>query len=305
MAEAHDDRATCRSARCSGLLLEEFPDVTISKIRFLESQGLISPERTSSGYRKFYDDDVELLRVILDRAAPELSCRCASSRIDSRPARSTRPANTTDPNGDTSTRRRHRTMPTQRSTRSRPDAASRSHPRAPACAATLADTARRGYVRQHRRHHRAATETADDTTGETMTDAPTTTPTTEPASAAQLLPGVLLDRAELCSMVGMTDAELDTTRELRHRACPGTATGVPRVRRRRRRDRHDRRASSCGPASTPVTSATGGPSAEREASLYEQIVTPQVPTAQSGVARRSTGTAQATRHARCGAASRR
>ena len=48
-----------------GLLLEEFPDVTISKIRFLESQGLIDPERTPSGYRKFYDDDVELLRCIL------------------------------------------------------------------------------------------------------------------------------------------------------------------------------------------------------------------------------------------------
>src|SRR5690606_33793086 len=48
-----------------GLLLEEFPDVTISKIRFLESQGLISPERTPSGYRKFYETDVELLRVIL------------------------------------------------------------------------------------------------------------------------------------------------------------------------------------------------------------------------------------------------
>lgn len=47
------------------LLLEEFPDVTISKIRFLESQGLIDPERTASGYRKFYDQDVERLRVIL------------------------------------------------------------------------------------------------------------------------------------------------------------------------------------------------------------------------------------------------
>jgi DNA-binding transcriptional MerR regulator len=48
-----------------GLLLEEFPDVTISKIRFLESQGLIEPERTSSGYRKFFDADIERLRVIL------------------------------------------------------------------------------------------------------------------------------------------------------------------------------------------------------------------------------------------------
>jgi DNA-binding transcriptional MerR regulator len=48
-----------------GLLLEEFPEVTISKIRFLESQGLIEPERTPSGYRKFYDDDVSRLRFIL------------------------------------------------------------------------------------------------------------------------------------------------------------------------------------------------------------------------------------------------
>jgi DNA-binding transcriptional MerR regulator len=43
----------------------EFPDITISKIRFLESEGLIEPERTPSGYRKFYPDDVERLRQIL------------------------------------------------------------------------------------------------------------------------------------------------------------------------------------------------------------------------------------------------
>src|SRR5438128_9549396 len=47
------------------LLKDEFPDVTISKIRFLESQGLIDPERTPSGYRKFYDDDLARLRWIL------------------------------------------------------------------------------------------------------------------------------------------------------------------------------------------------------------------------------------------------
>jgi DNA-binding transcriptional MerR regulator len=47
------------------MLREEFPDVTISKIRFLESQGLLDPERTPSGYRKFYDTDVERLRWIL------------------------------------------------------------------------------------------------------------------------------------------------------------------------------------------------------------------------------------------------
>src|SRR3989304_10589562 len=43
----------------------EFPDITISKIRFLESEGLIDPERTPSGYRKFYERDLERLRSIL------------------------------------------------------------------------------------------------------------------------------------------------------------------------------------------------------------------------------------------------
>ncbi|MCU1351622.1 MAG: putative MerR family transcriptional regulator [Acidimicrobiales bacterium] len=47
------------------LLQDEFPDVTISKIRFLESQGLIDPERTPSGYRKFYEADIDRLRWIL------------------------------------------------------------------------------------------------------------------------------------------------------------------------------------------------------------------------------------------------
>ena len=47
------------------LLREEFPDITISKIRFLESRGLLVPERTPSGYRKFYEPDVERLRWIL------------------------------------------------------------------------------------------------------------------------------------------------------------------------------------------------------------------------------------------------
>lgn len=47
------------------LLREEFSDITISKIRFLESQGLLDPERTPSGYRKFYDADIDRLRWIL------------------------------------------------------------------------------------------------------------------------------------------------------------------------------------------------------------------------------------------------
>lgn len=46
-------------------LKQDFPDTSISKIRFLESEGLIEPERTGSGYRKFYESDVEQLRYIL------------------------------------------------------------------------------------------------------------------------------------------------------------------------------------------------------------------------------------------------
>ena len=47
------------------LLSTEHPDLTISKIRFLESQGLIAPQRTPSGYRKFFDADIEKLNWIL------------------------------------------------------------------------------------------------------------------------------------------------------------------------------------------------------------------------------------------------
>lgn len=47
------------------MLRDEFPDVTISKIRFLEAEGLVEPRRTPSGYRKFSTDDVERLGRIL------------------------------------------------------------------------------------------------------------------------------------------------------------------------------------------------------------------------------------------------
>lgn len=47
------------------VLREEFPDVTISKIRFLEAEGLIEPERSTSGYRRFSSIDAARLRYIL------------------------------------------------------------------------------------------------------------------------------------------------------------------------------------------------------------------------------------------------
>jgi DNA-binding transcriptional MerR regulator len=46
-------------------LQAEFPDISISKIRYLEDQGLLAPRRTQSGYRLFSEDDVERLETIL------------------------------------------------------------------------------------------------------------------------------------------------------------------------------------------------------------------------------------------------
>lgn len=49
------------------MLRDDFPDVSVSKIRFLESQGLIDPNRTSSGYRQFDSEDLARLRFILQQ----------------------------------------------------------------------------------------------------------------------------------------------------------------------------------------------------------------------------------------------
>jgi DNA-binding transcriptional MerR regulator len=46
-------------------LKAEFPDVSISKIRYLEGEGLLTPKRTEGGYRLFSEEDVERLRTIL------------------------------------------------------------------------------------------------------------------------------------------------------------------------------------------------------------------------------------------------
>jgi DNA-binding transcriptional MerR regulator len=64
-------------------LRDEFPDITISKIRFLESQGLIDPERTPSGYRKFYDQDLVRLRWILHQQKEHfLPLKVIKERLD-------------------------------------------------------------------------------------------------------------------------------------------------------------------------------------------------------------------------------
>jgi DNA-binding transcriptional MerR regulator len=67
-------------------LKEEFEDVTISKIRFLESEGLVAPERSESGYRQFSGEDVERLRYVLraqrDRYLPLRVIKDELARLD-------------------------------------------------------------------------------------------------------------------------------------------------------------------------------------------------------------------------------
>ena len=62
---ATSSRAFLSIGEVLGQLRPDFPDVTISKIRFLEAEGLIEPDRTASGYRKFSRDDVARLRYVL------------------------------------------------------------------------------------------------------------------------------------------------------------------------------------------------------------------------------------------------
>lgn len=47
------------------ILKDEFPELTISKLRFLENEGLVEPQRTGSGYRKYSHADIQRLRYIL------------------------------------------------------------------------------------------------------------------------------------------------------------------------------------------------------------------------------------------------
>lgn len=211
-----------------GLLLEEFPDITISKIRFLESQGLISPERTASGYRKFYDEDVELLRVILtEQRENYLPLRVIKDRLDSgeidptgehlRPnghAQQTGQSRAAEGSGragsgdgdasgdagdhddrDTDADDDAEVPPS--SIRSHP--ASRSSSAAGRKQADGAPAARSGDGDRDSAAG-ATTGTGDGDDGDDAEGTGT--------ADARLLPGVLLDRGELCSLLGITDAEL-------------------------------------------------------------------------------------------------
>jgi DNA-binding transcriptional MerR regulator len=68
------------------LLRPDFPDVTISKIRFLEAEGLITPERTPSGYRRFTAYDCARLRFILSAQRDQyLPLKVIKAQLDAQP----------------------------------------------------------------------------------------------------------------------------------------------------------------------------------------------------------------------------
>ena len=86
---AHGEKRTASHPHTIGAVCEclrtEFPDISISKIRFLESQGLINPERTPSGYRRFYDVDIDRLRWILAQQRDHfLPLKVIKDRLDGR-----------------------------------------------------------------------------------------------------------------------------------------------------------------------------------------------------------------------------
>lgn len=68
------------------LLRPDFPDVTISKIRFLEAEGLVTPERSASGYRRFTAYDCARLRFILTAQRDQyLPLKVIKAQLDAQP----------------------------------------------------------------------------------------------------------------------------------------------------------------------------------------------------------------------------
>ena len=264
MAETTQETGYLSIGEVLGLLLEDFPDVTISKIRFLESQGLISPERTSSGYRKFYDADVELLRVILtEQRSNYLPLRVIKDRLET---------GEIDPTGEhlRPDGEHHDGDESDGEPVEVPSASVAAHPAARQSGNTNSSTPTTADSKTDPEPADPAPDAAPnagaaDTSGADAAD--------EDEATTKLMPGVLLDRAELCAMVGMTPAELEQLEgfgivvaregsspalfgedavEIAKPACEFLRAGVDA--------RHLRNWRT---------------SAEREASLYEQLVTPR------------------------------
>jgi DNA-binding transcriptional MerR regulator len=103
MATASTPRQLTIGTVC-GMLKDEFPDISISKIRYLEDQGLLAPRRTQGGYRLFNEEDVERLETILRLQRDEfLPLRVIRQELASpavRDRKRRRPAGLTDDEGE-------------------------------------------------------------------------------------------------------------------------------------------------------------------------------------------------------------
>src|ERR1700682_5156299 len=85
MTGAHRASGSVSIGQVLDELRADFPDVSPSKIRFLEAEGLIQPLRASSGYRRFAVADIERLRFILTAQRDEyLPLRVIRERLDAR-----------------------------------------------------------------------------------------------------------------------------------------------------------------------------------------------------------------------------
>src|SRR5215216_1567673 len=65
VTETRQRYATRSIGQVMAILRTDFPDISISKIRFLEAEGLVTPQRAPSGYRRYSENDVERLRYVL------------------------------------------------------------------------------------------------------------------------------------------------------------------------------------------------------------------------------------------------
>jgi DNA-binding transcriptional MerR regulator len=250
-----------------GLLLEEFPDITISKIRFLESQGLIAPERTPSGYRKFYEHDVELLKVILrEQRENYLPLRVIKDRIDS---------GAIDPSGELG----------KPSHDGNAVAGVADVPDVPDGAGVTGVTGVVDVPETSVAAHPAArplgtpppaarVQQPADERRRRPTESPPATSSRPPATP-QLLPGVLLAREELCAMTGVSPDELAELEQ--YGIVSGRGGGAT--------------ATLYGDDAVEIAKVAGEflrlgvdarhlrgwrTAAEREASLFEQLITPRL-----------------------------
>ncbi len=291
MPELHDTDALS-IGEVLGLLLEEFPDVTISKIRFLESQGLIAPERTASGYRKFYEADIELLRVILrEQRQNYLPLRVIKDRLDSGQIdptgevdRPELPEGATSVNGNGHDRDHdphdahdpHDQLPNGHGTAHGddptdghgadgevPDASVASHP-----------AGRRPVVARRSVRDRTSSVVDLDQARPVGGD-PSAGPTHDHTPVVpQMLPGVVLDRGELLAMTGIEERELAQLEEYGVVAARGTGADAL----------YDEDAVTIAKIAAKFLRLgvdarhlrSFRTSADREVGLYEQLVTPRL-----------------------------